>query len=225
MNKPQCIVNLKSVIMKNVTVKKALVAACVTLAGVSGFNCTTMAQTPTVDYSLSIKHQKDAISNDVSRVKYQQQRVDAIKEKRKQERANGTVSKVTITSLSKAQADLKRERDYLKADKSSLMLQHKAHVAAHKSNVRAQQRVLLAERRNLDADLMKGNNAAIAHTAAIIETKKQITSGQKKLRAAKLERNSDLLAVNKQIGDAKGQSVVSLSFENGFAQASNLVLK
>lgn len=211
--------------MKNVTVKMVLVTACVALTAAAGFNTTTMAQAPSVNYSISIAHQKDAISNDLARIKYQQQRVDALKEKSKQERSNGTVSRATHNNLMKAKADLKRERGYLNADKTSLLLQHRAHVMAHQRNLRSQRALLMAERRNLDADIIKGNDAAVAHAGAIIETKKQIKAEQQKLRAAKLERNSDLLAINKQISNAGGQSVVTLSFENGFAQASNLVLK
>lgn len=211
--------------MKNVTVKKVLVTACVAFTTLAGFTTTTLAQAPSTNYSISIAHQKDAINNDLARIKYQQQRVDALKEKSKQERSNGTVSKATHNNLMKAKADLKRERGYLNADKTSLLLQHRAHVMAHQRNLRSQRALLMAERRNLDMDVIKGNDAAVAHAGAIVETKKQIKAEQKKLRAAKLERNSDLLAINKQIGNSGGQSVVMLTFENGFAQTSNLVLK
>lgn len=211
--------------MKNVTVKKVLVTAYVALTAAAGFNTTTMAQAPSVNYSMSIAHQKDAINNDLARIRYQQQRVEALKEKSKQERTNGTVSKATKNNLMKAKADLKRERGYLNADKTSLLLQHRSHISAHQRNLHKQRALLMAKRRNLEVDIIKGNDAAVAHAGAIIETKKQMKAEQQKLRAAKLDRNSDLLAINKQISNAGGQSVVTLIFENGFAQASNLVLK
>lgn len=211
--------------MKNVTVKRWLVAALATITGVAGFNHAALAQTTAAKYGVNFKQEKTAVSRDIERVNYQQQKVNALKQQCKQNAKAGTFSVATHNDLLKAKADLKRERGYLMADKTSLMIQHQSHIAHHRKDLKEQRADLRAQRWGINKALNKGNSSAVARAEAIVNTKQQIITEKAKLRQAKLDRNNDLLAVNKDIREANGQSVVALSLENGFAQASNLTLK
>ena len=77
----------------------------------------------------------------------------------------------------------------------------------------------------LEVDLAKGRPDAVAQSQAMVNDKYGLKHSQFNLKQAKIQRNNDLLAVNKQIKNANGESPITLAFENGYAKTQNLAMK
>jgi chromosome segregation ATPase len=210
--------------MKTLRLKATLAAWVATMVAVVVLSGSVYAQS-NGKYSLNLKTEKTAINKDLGKIDQQQDKVKALKQQCHDERMAGVKASGTHSELMKARADLTREKAYLKADKTALFDKHQAHINEHRDKVREDRAELMRERRQLNADLNKGNSSAVARAEAIVNKKHEIAEAEDKLRQAKLDRNADVLAINKEIKDVNGAPAIELAAENTSAKAQNLALK
>lgn len=209
--------------LSNKTIVAAIVAAAIALGGIPGI---TNAQAGGSAKSLqNFREQKVAINNDLAKVSQQKKKVEALEDKCKNERKAGEKSTSSKPQWEKAKADLKREQAYLRADKKELMQKHQAHIRSHNKEVREQRAGLTSSYFKLLPDLFKGKATAVEKTERIVEAKHQLKVQKVYARSAKLNRNADVLAINKEVRKVDGQSPFVLAFENGAAKTQNFVLK
>lgn len=209
--------------LSNKTIVAAIVAAAIALGGIPGI---TNAQAGSSAKSLqNFREQKVAINNDLAKVSQQKKKVETLEDKCKAQQKEGEKPTATKAQLEKAKADLKREQAYLRADKKELMQKHQAHIRSHNKEVREQRAGLTASYFKLLPDLFKGKATAVEKTERIVEAKHQLKVQKAYARSAKLNRNADVLAINKEVRKVDGQSPFVLAFENGAAKTQSLVLK
>lgn len=168
----------------------------------------------------SLRTEKTAIRHDISRVERSQQEVKSLKGALREDQPG-----VTKGDVCKAKADLKRDKAYLKADKMALMARHNEIIHEKQTAYREYKTDIRAERRQLNMALAKGDNAAVSHTENILEAKQGIQMRKDAVQQAKLNRNEDLVAINKEISDVDGQNALVLNWETNAAKAQNIALK
>ena len=210
--------------LKSKTMVAAIVAAAIALGGIPGI---TNAQTGSSSAKSlqNFRQQKVAINSDLAKVSQQKKKVEALEDKCKADRKAGEKPSASKEDWQKAKADLKREKAYLRADKKELMQKHQAHIRSHNKEVHEQRAGLTAAYFKLLPDLAKGKATAVEKTESIVNAKHQLKMQKVFARSAKLNRNADLLAINKEVREADGQSPFVLAFEDGAAKTQNLVLK
>lgn len=210
--------------LKSKTMVAAIVAATFALGGIPGI---TNAQTGSSSAKSlqNFRPQKVAINNDLAKVNEQQKKVALLEEKCRSERKAGTKASATKTEWKKAKADLQQEKAYLRADKKELLQKHQAHIRSHNKEVREQRAEVTAAYFKLLPDLAKGKATAVEKTESIVNARHQLKVQKVYAKSAKLNRNADLLAINKEVRKADGQSPFVLAFEDGAAKTQNLVLK
>jgi hypothetical protein len=179
------------------------------------------AQTKSVHFNA----EKAVINSDLEKVGREQEHVNATQKSCREKCTTGTCSKASRTELKKAKADLNREKAYLRADKQELLAKHGSHISEHRNTLRDERFALVKEKFKLDMALAGGKPQAVKHAETIVDLKYSAKNEQAKLKQAKLDRNADLLAVNKQISDKKAQPAAILFVENTATKAQNLALK
>lgn len=168
----------------------------------------------------SLRMERAAIKNDLTRIEQQQREVKTLKAALREEEPG-----VTQSELCKAKADLKRDKAYLKADKMALIERHNDNIRDKQMAYREYKTDIRAERRQLNRALAQGNNAAVSHTENILEAKQGVKMRRDAVEQAKLERNEDLVAINRDIKEVDGQNAFVLHWETNSAKAQNLALK
>jgi len=207
--------------------KTVILTGLVTLIAVVGYSGIAVGQTSTSTWrtSYNYSHEKTAINKDLASINQQQEKVKALAKQAKEERKAGVKTCSTRTELAKANADLQRQKDYLKADKAELVAKQQADISRREKTIRSERAALLSAQMKVQPALMKGKTDAVQKTQAIVDTKYQLRQNEAALKQVKTERNNDLLALNKQIKSANGESAFTLAFENGLARTQNLAMK
>jgi len=212
--------------MKALKWKSIVVACIVTVIATVGTSVVAYGSAPgPAKYSKSFIQEKKAINRDLININQQQDKVNALKQQCRDERAAGIKTSSVKTDLAKAKADLKRERAYLAADKKDLLREHQALINQRAEAVRAQREEVREAQKKLDADLAEGKPRAVLYAQQVVDAKNELKQKEAGLEQAQLSRNSDLLVINKEIRDAKGQSAFVLSIEDSYAKTQNLALK
>jgi hypothetical protein len=213
--------------MKTANVKSVIYALLASVIAIVGFSGVAYGQTTasTVKNSSSFVHEKTAINRDLASISANRDRVKVLEKQLKDERAAKQKTCSTRAELVRANADLQRQKDYLKADKAELMAKHDVAIRECRDVIQRDRASLMSSHLKLEEDLSKGRPDAVTQTQALVNDRYNLKHSQFNLKEAKFQRNNDLLAVNKQIKNANGQSPITLAFENGYARTQNLAMK
>jgi hypothetical protein len=213
--------------MKTINVKSLIFTWMATIIAIVGISGVAFGQTTAspVKNSPSFIHEKTAINRDLASISADRDRVKVLEKEVKDERAARQKTCSTRADLVRANADLQRQKDYLKADKAELMDKHDEAIKEWREVIQKDRASLMNSHVKLETDLAKGRPDAVTQTQAMVNDKYNLKHSQFNLKEAVVQRNNDLLAVNKQIKNANGQSPVTLAFENGYAKTQNLAMK
>jgi hypothetical protein len=143
----------------------------------------------------------------------------------KDEHTAGMPTSSTRCDLMKAKADLDQEKAYLKVDKSELLKVHQAYIDERRSAIKNERAALQSSEKSLHAGLAKGNANSVLYAQEVVNRKHELKQDEIALKRAITSRNADLLATNKKIKEANGESPVTLAFENSTAKTQNAFMK
>ena len=213
--------------MKTMKIKSVLFTWMVTIIAIAGFSGFAFGQTTasTVKYSGNFNREKVAVNRDLASISLQQEKVKSLEKQISDERAAKEKTCSSRADLARAKADLQRQKDYLKADKAELMGKHQELIADREKAIRRERAAVMTAQQKLRADLAKDRTDAVPEAQAVVNKKYELKHTEAALKQAKIERNNELLVVNKQIKNANGESPVTLAFENGYAKTQNLAMK
>ena len=169
--------------------------------------------------------EKAAINKDLNQISTTQSRIDQLQKQVREDRKAGINTNASLKELSKAQADHTQAQAYLRADKRDLVMDHRSYIRQRRATITNDRLALVKSRFKVEADLNAGRPSAIDKTRALIDQKQVVKSDQLALKQAKINRNNDLLAVNKKIEKAKGENMALLKMEDASAKFQNLAMK
>lgn len=204
--------------MKTVKLKFGIAALC-TVVSTTGFFGVAYGNT-----SSSMSEARTTIARDVSKIKMDNGKIERLRKQCRDERAAKENTSLTHSDIMSARADLNRDKAYLRMDKDKLMKEHQSVIKERSVALRAEKKELRNSQKELNADLAQGNTAAAAQAGAVVTAKNEIREREMALHRAIRYRNSDLLAVNREIKGVNGQSPVILGSEDAAARAQNLSL-
>lgn len=212
--------------MKMLKLKSIIIAPAIVIA-TGLFTGSVYGQATTaLNKNLSgLKQEKAAISKDLATISLQREKVQALRQKYWDEYGAGLYNTNTQSEFIRARADLQRDKNYLKADKVALLNQYDAVINNRRTMILDERAQLRDLQRKLNKDLAKGNASAVIQAQDIVNCRHNIKQNEFALRHEIVNRNTELLAINKEIGKANGQSVVVLATENGIAKTQDLTMK
>jgi len=169
--------------------------------------------------------EKSAINKDLNQMAVTKDRVNDLKKQVYDERKSAMNTNATRKQLSKAEADHRLAKAYLRADKKDLVMDHHSYIVERRKQAMNDRFALVKARFQLQGDLTAGRSAAIDKVRLIIDQKQQLKSDELALKEAKTNRNNDLLAINKKIEKTDGQNIARLKMEDASAKFQNLAMK
>ncbi len=202
--------------MKALKWKSVAIAAIVLAISYAG---TAYAGDRQTGKAVSLREERLAVNKDLNKINQQQAEIKGLKKDLKQERSKGLSTASTRNELSKARADLRRDRAYLRADAFVLAKEHWAHLKAHVKDVIDARAELRREKQKLNADLRAGKASAVSRTEAVVNARQNVKQSEKKLDIARKQFNSDFALIFKESFDANGTSAMVLSVEDKTAKA------
>lgn len=210
--------------MKTLKLKPIIVACVVTIIATVGFSGFAYGNPPE-SAKAGLRQERLAINKDLAAINLQQDKVKSLEKQCSDEHKAGVKSGPVHNDLLKAQADLQREKAYLKADKDALLSAHYAVISEREKRVRTERTELWSNGWKAVGSVFKAKPAAVSQAQAVVDAKHELKQNEKALRHARQNRNSDLLLVNREIRDAKGESAFVLSVEDAGAKTQNLAMK
>lgn len=218
--------------MKTLRLKVFIISVLVTISAITGIGGFAVAQYSTSssvsESPVSFQKEKWDISREIANIKLHRENIKYLKEKSKNDRAKGDEAAIIMNKkeLSKALADLKREKAYLRADKMKLIDDYNLAISARKYEIKKDKSALNSAKRKLDKDLASGNETATAKSAiAVAQCQKELDHDIAILDKEKSKKNSDIVAINKEIKKSNGQFVGILYAENAVANTKNWIEK
>lgn len=198
--------------MKSLKMKSAVLATIFAGAVVIGSITPAMAGAPVLTV------EKTAINKDLAHVSATRARVNTLQSQLKGDRKAGLNTVALQKELSKAIADHKHAKAYLRADKHDLVMDHQAYIKEKRSALREDRYALAKTRFDV-------KRTPSEKSAEIMNKRMEINDDKSALIQAKTTRNNDLLAANEKIEKVQGQNVAALKMENAGAKLQNLAMK
>jgi hypothetical protein len=147
---------------------------------------------------INTRDEKVAINKDLARINQQQAKVKLLEKQCRDEKAAGVKSSATYTEWMKAKADFA---------------------------IKAQREELRASQKKLDADLAEGKASAVLYAQQVVEAKHDLKLSEAALDRQLQSRDSDLLVINREIRDNKGESAFVLTVDDKYTKTETLALK
>ncbi|MBS1624804.1 MAG: hypothetical protein JST83_12330 [Bacteroidetes bacterium] len=198
--------------MKSLKMKSAVLTTIFAGAVVIGSITPAMAGAPVLTV------EKTAINKDLAHVSATRARVNTLQSQLKGDRKAGLNTVALQKELSKAKADHKHAKAYLRADKRDLVMDHQAYIKEKRSALRDDRYALAKTRFDV-------KRTPSQKSAEIMNKRIEINDDKSALIQAKTTRNNDLLAANEKIEKVQGQNVAALKIENAGAKLQNLAMK
>ncbi|HKR06758.1 MAG TPA: hypothetical protein VJY62_19135 [Bacteroidia bacterium] len=204
--------------LKALTVVGILASASITGIPGSAFSQTTASSETPVRF----EKEKSDINKDIANIRADREKIKSLREQCKATRNDEAAHAVVKKELTKANADLRRDKAYLKADKNDLVSDYDLAIKAQKEAIEQDEFMLNATKKKLDKNLSKGNEAASQRDAiAVAQLQKELDNDKARLIRERQVKNRDIVAVNKDIKKVNGQSAIVLYTENGVSYADN----
>lgn len=146
-----------------------------------------------------IRQHNAVIENHESTIQRLEARLDA-------NRKAGNKSALVIDeqNLSKAKADLKREKEYRKADEKALRRKHIVAIKSHKKELREDRAELRKTKRQLRKDIRQGNEAGIvAGSSKLVKKQRQVDNSEYVLDTQRERMKTDMAVVNEKSNPRK----------------------
>ena len=198
--------------MKALKIKSAVLATIFAGAVVIGSIAPAMAGAPVLTV------EKTAINKDLAHVSATRERVNTLQSQLKGDKKAGLNTVALQKELSKAKADHKHAKAYLRADKRDLVMDHQAYIKERKAALRE-------DRNDLAKTRFDVKRSPSQKSVDVMHKRMEINDDKSALIQAKTTRNNDLLAANDKIEKAQGQNVAMLKIENAGAKLQNLAMK
>lgn len=206
----------------NTEMRKLATIASFVAVTASGFLNTARAQTPGGPVLLV---EKSAINRDLADIREDRARIKYLQNDINTHRMAGINTNADRKELCKAKADYQRSEAYLRADKHDLIEDHLTYIRERRAILTGDHVDIIKLNFGLQSDLRKASATAMNRTQEILNKKQQLKADRHELTQARIDRNNDVLAVNKKIEESKAQNVALLYMQNGLAQAENLAMK
>jgi hypothetical protein len=208
-------------------VKIMTVAGMLTVAAITGIQGFAFSQTTaSSETPVRFEKEKSDINKDIANIRTDREKVKSLREKCKATKDDKAAHAVIKKELTKAYADLKRNKAYLKADKNDLVSDYNLSIKAQKEAIEQDEFLLSAMKKKLDKNLSKGNAAGSQRDAiAVAQLQKELDNDKAQLNREGIAKNRDIVAINKNIKKVNGQPDFVLYTENGVAYADNLLGK
>ena len=203
----------------------------ITAFAVMGVLSPAFAGAPVSVHSEKIQNANSTIAQDQEALANQQQKVNALAERYKNEKKAGNeeAAMVTRNELCKARADLDRQEEYLAADKILLTRYHKLALAARREEIKKDKSNLEAYKDKLANDVDNGNETAIVNDAnKIAYYQSELKGDRARLDREKEIMNKDLYAVNKKDKQQKNSNIAAGTHNTEtayYVNSSNRVVK
>jgi len=178
--------------------------------------------------SPSIKKEHADINNDLAAINADKERIAALKERYKIDKDVKNESAVIADKeqIRKAQASLHKNYSYLSADKRTLVRNHDLAIDKATEVVNHSKAELVTNKANWTKAKYRHDYAAMdTYSAAITRSETELNRNKELLRSAKLQRDDDVLAVNRNIRRANGEFGATLYSQNAMATADRWMNK
>lgn len=203
--------------MKTINLKAVMVAGLATM-----FACTNYAGAqPIADASPVFLKEKSDISRDVANIRMQHEKLATLEENYRLEKKadNCLAAATTKKEIRKEKAELRMYRAYLRADKLDLISDHNQAINQKKVAIKDDECKLKSTRKALDKSLKAGDEAmAVKYAASVAQIKQEINQDKEWLQTARMNKNTDILAVNKEIKNVDGSFYGLLNAESAMAE-------
>lgn len=201
---------------------KPMVAGLATILAIAGTGNVFGQTMASAGSPKLIQEEKEEINQWLNNINRDEQRIKSLKQQRKDEHKKGVYDPSTCAQLTKAKADLRKDKKYLKSDKTELLVRHQIHIHEHKVALREEK----VEMRTAQRRVNRSNDAErAANQRQLDRERNEVQIERAKLVQAKIDRNDDVLAVNKPIKDANAQPAGVLAFENSSVRMQNRIIK
>jgi len=221
--------------MKTFKLKNLILAGMASICLVSGIQNFSFAQYSSSANTnenkvntVNTREERSAITGYLEKINLQNEKVKYLKEKYKKDKANENEKAMAVDKkeLCKALADLKRDKAYLKAEKMDLVSEHNLAINDSKEAIKKDKSDLKESREKLDKNLAEGNEADAAKNAkAVAQYQNELDNNKDALHKALVNKNSEIILVNKEIEKSIGQYSVVLYAENAIANTKNWIEK
>jgi hypothetical protein len=202
--------------MKTLRVKgivSALAAIIISITGSNGFATTVNGPRNTDRFE---KENKD-IHQDLLRIRMHRDHIKFLKDKRRHDRRSGAKTLVVMDKkeLTKTRADLHRDKCYVKADKRDLRSDYKMAIHDRKIMIREDRKRLADAKKMQRKENTEGYTTPTGDQVAVYQ--RDLDSDREALKELMSDRGENMLAVNKDIRQAKGEFFVFNYAESGMA--------
>ena len=214
--------------MKTLKVKFAainIVAVICTLSLMQGSAFgQTVASTAT---PASIQVEKSDVKALIGSLKFERERLSTLKKKYKADKTEGRemAALEDEKQITRAEGDLKMAKAYLQAEKTMFIESYNLAIRSRRDAVRTDRSKLADAKIKLSKDIDAGNETADKDALAVVRYEKDLTKDKESLSREKINKDNDILALNKDIKKYNGQFVGSLYAENAILSTGKLLEK
>jgi len=212
--------------MKSVRFRVFNFAASLLFVGAINLN-TSVCKAGT-DLQASIQKDRADINYDLGAINNDKARIETYREKYKTDcKLKDKEAMIRDKEqLCKAQASLNKNQAYLTADKRTLIRNHKLAIAQAENAVKENKSDLARNRSMLKSAKYNGYTTVVSNYAVNVEKcEKDLKNSEDVLRSRRLQRDADVLAMNKNIRKANGEFAGTLYVQNSLATADKWINK
>ena len=166
------------------------------------------------------------IRHDLSNISMQREKINSLEEKLKADKKADRKMEMLADKkeLAKARAALKRDKNYLTADKKDLKCDHKLALSEKRKEIGSDKKALKENRKALDRELSKGNEThSQEYATEVVHWQNELKSDEATLAHNKTDMKDNLTAVNKAIkkSDEKSGIPVVVASKNTSSSVSS----
>jgi len=214
--------------MKTLKVKYQLITVATVICALFLVQSQSFAQTTSSPPSAaSLQQQKTDVKSLIASVKFERDRIAALNKKYKADKKAGNETAVMEDQrqLTRADGDLEMAKSYLAAEKEMFIQSYNLAIRAQRDAVDHDKRMLAHARLRLDRDIAAIDEKSDKDAQTVIKYEKDLAKDKEALSRTRVDKDNDILAINKEIKKQNGEFVGSLYAENAVAATGKLLEK